>query len=563
MLTMFALATALSCNPPPPEAKPAPASAPADQNAEAQSFLTAQVATYADLEKNANLAWYQASITGTDAEFQKSADADNAKNAYLADAQVFEKLQAFRKGTQITDPSLLRQLDLLYLLMLTKQVDKETLGKITALEKKVEQAFNTFRGKVDGKELTQNQLNDILRSSTDSKKLKAAWEAQKAVGPVIAPLMKELIALRNDVAKKLGYRDFFAMSLAQAELDETKLLALFDNLDTLTREPFFKAKADVDVRVAKRLKVKPTELMPWHYQNPFFQEPPDVFETGLDAVYKKQDTLAVAKRFYEGLGFEVDPIVKRSDLFEKAGKTPHAFEVNIDRKEDIRMLANIVPGLEWQGTTIHEMGHAIYDVYLGKELPWLMTEAAHPLTTEGFAMMIDRLVENPAWTEAMGLIDAKTRDKVMPEAKAKAAFGALQFSRWTQVILRFEKEMYGNPEQDLNKLWWDLVEKYQGLKRPEGRQAPDYASKIHVAIVPVYYQNYMMGELFGAQLHEAIAASLGADPATTVYVGKPEVGTFLKEKLFAPGRRMHFEQLTETITGKPLSAEAFARRFTP
>ena len=54
------------------------------------------------------------------------------------------------------------------------------------------------------------------------------------------------------------------------------------------------------------------------------------------------------------------------------------------------------------------------------------------------------------------------------------------FSRWCQVMLRFEKSMYENPDQDLNELWWDLEEKYQGIKRPEGRNEPDYASKIHI-----------------------------------------------------------------------------------
>ena len=48
----------------------------------------------------------------------------------------------------------------------------------------------------------------------------------------------------------------------------------------------------------------------------------------------------------------------------------------------------------------------------------------------------------------------------------------LIFSRWCQVMLRFEKAMYENPDQDLNKLWWDLVEKYQVLKRPAGPQRP-------------------------------------------------------------------------------------------
>ena len=100
------------------------------------------------------------------------------------------------------------------------------------------------------------------------------------------------------------------------------------------------------------------------------------------------------------------------------------------------------------------------------------------------------------------------------------------FSRWCQVVFRFEMALYDNPEQDLNRVWWDLVEKYQEVKRPEGRNQPDYASKIHIATAPVYYQSYMMGQLFASQVHHAIAREVlhGADPATAVYVGNPAVG---------------------------------------
>ena len=48
----------------------------------------------------------------------------------------------------------------------------------------------------------------------------------------------------------------------------------------------------------------------------------------------------------------------------------------------------------------------------------------------------------------------------------------LIFSRWCQVMLRFEKAMYENPDQDLNKLWWDLVEKYQLREAARGPQRP-------------------------------------------------------------------------------------------
>jgi peptidyl-dipeptidase A len=139
----------------------------------------------------------------------------------------------------------------------------------------------------------------------------------------------------------------------------------------------------------------------------------------------------------------------------------------------------------------------------------------------------------------------------------------LIFSRWCQVMLRFEKSMYENPDQDLNNLWWDLVERYQGLHRPPGRNAPDYGSKIHIVSVPVYYHNYMMGELFASQLHHAIARDVykGADPDTVVYVGSKDVGRFMRTRVFEPGRTLTWNELTRHATGAGLSAEAFAQDF--
>src|SRR5262249_2105694 len=146
------------------------------------------------------------------------------------------------------------------------------------------------------------------------------------------------------------------------------------------------------------------------------------------------------------------------------------------------------------------------------------------------------------------------------QAAAQASrYRLLIFSRWCQVMLRFEKGMYENPDQDLNKLWWDLVEKYQGLKRPEGRSAPDYASKVHIVVAPVYYHNYMMGELFASQLHHAIAKEVykGAKPDTVYYADNKDVGAFMKKKVFGPGRTLDWNGLTKFATGEELNAKAF------
>jgi peptidyl-dipeptidase A len=129
-------------------------------------------------------------------------------------------------------------------------------------------------------------------------------------------------------------------------------------------------------------------------------------------------------------------------------------------------------------------------------------------------------------------------------------------------MLRFEKAMYENPGQDLNKLWWDLVEKYQQVKRPKDRDHPDYASKIHICSAPVYYHNYMMGQLFASQVHHALSAEVfAADPKTTIYVGDKRVGEFMKKKVFEAGRSLSWKGLSKHATGSDLSPKAFAKDF--
>ena len=62
---------------------------------------------------------------------------------------------------------------------------------------------------------------------------------------------------------------------------------------------------------------------------------------------------------------------------------------------------------------------------------------------------------------------------------------------------RLDRALIGsNPDQDLNALWWSFAEKYQGMKKPDGRNVSDYASKVHIVTAPCYYHNYEMGELF-------------------------------------------------------------------
>ena len=121
--------------------------------------------------------------------------------------------------------------------------------------------------------------------------------------------------------------------------------------------------------------------------------------------------------------------------------------------------------------------------------------------------------------------------------------------------------LYDNPDQDLNRLWWDLVEKYQEVRRPEGRNEPDYAAKIHIVTSPGLLSQLPDGRvvrLAGASCHRPRGARTAADPATAVYVGNKAAGRFLKERVFVPGRTLDWRQLTRFATGEDLNPKAFA-----
>jgi len=139
----------------------------------------------------------------------------------------------------------------------------------------------------------------------------------------------------------------------------------------------------------------------------------------------------------------------------------------------------------------------------------------------------------------------------------------LIFSRWVQVVYRFEKSMYENPDQDLNKLWWDLVEKYQMLKRPEGRNQPDWVTKIHIALYPAYYHNYMLGELLASQFHSYITANIlkSDDLKNQSYAGNKEVGKYLNDKVFQAAAKNYWNEMIEKSTGEKLTAKYYAKQF--
>lgn len=514
------------------------------------------------LQRRYNEAIWLANVTGESRYEQESARLDAEIRTMFSAKEPYELLQRIAREGGAGDPRLQRQLKLLLNDHRAHQIPPEMIQKIVALEKGLESRFNNFRAELDGQRVTDNGIRQVLRDSDDSVARRRAWEASKQVGAEVAPDLLALVRLRNQAATSLGFANYYSMMLELDELDETELFALLDDLDTGT-QPLFRAyKDDLDARLAKRFGVTVAELRPWHSSDPFFQEAPAA-EVQLDPYFRDQSLETLTERYFAAVGFDIRGLLARADLYEKPGKSQHAFCLSMDRGDDIRVLCNLQPSEYWMATMLHEYGHAVYDQQIDRTLPYLLRVPAHILTTEASAMLFGRLSKNAAWLSTWAGV---------PEAEARAHADALQRAgraqllvqtRWELVMCHMERALYRDPEQDLDTLWWDLVERYQWVRRPEGRKAPDWASKIHFSVAPVYYHNYMLGEMMASQLQRHILEQvIGNGPgAERRYVTSPEVGAFLIERLYRGGKTRDWRETLRGATGNALEAASFVREL--
>ena len=525
------------------------------------AFLTNYLARYRPLHLESSYAWWEANVTGSNEAFARKARAEEAIIELQSDPAIFADLTRFREAG-LDDPVLRRQVDVLYRSSVPRQADPARQKRIVEIENSIEQTFNTHRSTVDGRALTENEVREVLSESRESRAVEAAWKSYMAVGAEVADRVGEVVELRNAIASELGYANYFVMALGLQEIDADALLRLFDELNDLTRTPFAALKGDLDARMADRFGIDPSALRPWHFGDLFFQEAIGEGESRARRRLRRSRSDGGGARLLHRSGDAVDAVLARSDLYEREGKSPHAFAVDLDRAGDVRILCNLKPSTRWMDTLLHELGHAVYDVHLDAELPFVLKEASSAITTEGIAMMMGSMAKNEEFlVRALGVPTGEAAQLVDAGRRSLAA-EKLIFSRWAQVVVRFEHAMYAGHDGDLGALWWELKQRYQLLPSPD-RMAPDYAAKVHIAVYPAYYQSYVMGDLFGTQLRRHLTETVagGGDPGATCFYGSADAGRYLRDEVFAPGNRYPWHELTERCTGTPLSAEAFASLY--
>ena len=523
-----------------------------------ETFISRLEERVAPVENAVSEAWWRLATTGTEEAQQELVRAGMEYNNLFADRDEYQEIRGYYQERDALEISLLRrQVEVLYRTFAGRQGDRETLVRIEELEAKASAVYGNHRGVVGGQEVGENEIREILRFSDDEARRREAWEASKTVGHEVEDTVHELARLRNRLAREAGYPDHFHRSLDLQEIDAEELDRIMAGLEAATDAPFRSLKEDLDEKLKARFGVE--TVMPWHLSDPFFQEVPQDGALDVDRHFREKDLEELTRETYDNMGLEVRDVLARSDLYEREGKNQHGFCLSVGREYpyDVRVLANVRPDAYWMDTMLHEFGHAVYDRYINPKLPYFLRTVAHTCTTEAIALMMGALAEEPGWLRKVAGVSESELFGDAEKLAARRRAAGLVFTRWALVMFHFERALYEDPErEDLNSLWWDLVERLQLVNRPPGRNAPDWAAKIHVAVVPVYYHNYVLGNLISAQLRDHLEARVTAGEP---YFASEAAGRYLQEALFGPGARNGWQDTVIGATGEKLNPDYFVR----
>ncbi|MBP3950749.1 M2 family metallopeptidase [Bacillus suaedae] len=517
-------------------------------------FLKQQNEKMKELATAYSLASWKAATTGEEEWSKKTGEAGVAYSKYFSSSDLFQQVKEYLDAG-VTDPVQKRELNLLYSDIVGNQLPEETLTELVSLSTELNSTFNTFRAEIKGEPVSENEIRKILGNSTDLTEREEAWHASKQIGAEVEEKLITLIKKRNEAARSLGYANHHQMAFELQELDRDFVFSTFKKLKETTDEPFRKVKQELDEELSERFNITVNDLRPWHYSDPFFQEAPNVKGLDIDPYYKGKDIEQITIDTFSAMGLDITHLIKNSDLYPRDKKNQHAFMSNIDHSGDIRVLCNIDESSYWMDTMLHEFGHAIYDDLVNPKLPFSLRKYSHILSTEAIAMYYGRMGKSPEWLQKFVEIDAETIERLTPKLERLLQRQMLISARWIMTFVFFERELYENPDQDLNALWWKIVNDVQFINPPNDTDYPHWAAKIHFCIAPVYYQNYLLGELTASQLDIYIKRNVSMDTYT------PEVGSFLEKEYFYLGSSVDWITKIEKVTGEKLNPTYFVNQF--
>jgi peptidyl-dipeptidase A len=548
----------------------------------ANDFLALTNASYQALSRVQSEAQWLARTDVTPAHDAAAEVADKAYNAFVGNPALIKTTRALLAERGKLDELTVRQLDRVLLLAAEGPMTNPALvnARVEA-ETKQKSILNSFEFKLRGKTITANEIDNLLKSSTDLSERQAVWETSKQSGPPLKPGLIALRELRNGVARELGHPDYFSLQVAAFGMTTDEMVKLNDDFIRELRPLYLQLHTWAKHKLAEKFHQPVPRRIPAHWlNNRWSQEWPGLVEAAdLDPFFKGRTAewiVKTAEQFYTGLGFEPLPETfwTKSDLYPVPAdstrkKNTHASAWHMDLERDIRSLMSVEPDTQWFQTAHHELGHAYYYMaYTRPEIPPLLRRGANPAFHEGVGELISLASGLVPYLQSRGILPANYQADQTAFLLNDALAAGLAFIFWSSgTMTHWEADVYARnlPSNEWNARWWRYVREFQGVEPPtaRGEEWCDPATKTHINDNPAFYYSYAIATVLKFQLHDHIARKiLRQPPQACNYAENKAVGAFLKS-ILEKGATQDWRAVLRTSTGEDLSTRAMVEYFKP
>ncbi|QNL20775.1 M2 family metallopeptidase [Hyphobacterium sp. CCMP332] len=553
---------------------------------EAQAFLDAYTAEFVDLYYASSEAQWKANtmIIEGDTEIQKAVNAaDEALAEFTGKKENIEKARKYLEIQDQLEPLQVKQFEsILYMAANNPATVSDLVKKRIAAENAQNEKLFGFDFQIDGRSLSTNEIDNILKTENSVEKRLKAWECSKEVGKELKIGLKELRNLRNQTVQALGYDDYFTYQVSDYGMTVKEMMQmnkqLISDVWPLYRELHTYMRYELADKFGRDVPVMlPAHWLPNRWGQDWSAEV-EVDGIDLDGILEEKGSqwlVEQSERFYVSMGFDSLPqsFYELSDLYPLAAdanhkKNNHASAWHMDLKNDVRSLMSVEPNAEWYETTHHELGHIYYYMeYSNPNVPILLREGANRAYHEAIGSMLGLAAMQKPFLENLDLVpegvETDETKTLLKEALNYIVF--IPFSAGT--MTHFEHDLYVDsiPETEFNERWWEYVNTFQGITAPNerGEDYCDAASKTHINNDAAQYYDYALSYVLLFQFHNHIAENiLKQDPRATNYYGNTEVGNFLHEVL-SPGATRDWRDLLKQTTGEDINAKAMLNYFAP
>lgn len=445
--------------------------------------------------------------------------------------------------------------------------------KLSELSTELASTYSTGKFEYKGEELNLTQLSNIIAKSRDPEELKTVWEGWRTVSPAMKNGYTKIVDIANEGSRELGFKDTGDLWRGGYDMDAEDFAAeadrlwgqvkpLYDQLHCYVRNGLNEEYGDEVVPPNAPIRADLLGNM-WaqSWGNVYDMVAPETAGGGVDVTkllekrYKKQiaahkltgsyeiegedtvdpavDMVKIAEDFFVSMGFEPLPETfwERS-LFVKPEDREvacHASAWDVDNIEDLRIKMCIQINGEDFITVHHELGHNFYQRAY-KDQPFYYKNGANDGFHEAIGDMI-ALSITPDYLVEIGLLDEADlpgEDEdialLMRQAMDKVAFlpFGIMIDQWRWKVFSGEYS-----PSEYNDGWWELREKYQGVRPPSDRSSDmfDPGAKYHIPN-NVPYMRYFLAHILQFQFHKAACDMVGYEGPLhrcSVY-GNKEVG---------------------------------------